>query len=67
MYYYYLRLLLLPNEGTQIPGLAYPTVKPQKQEPDVKTAIETLDRFPSRIDPIKVTVISINVVRRIPR
>lgn len=58
VYFYYLKLLLHPNEAVKVPGLAYPTEEPQQPEPDIKKALETLDRFPSRIDPIKVKMIA---------
>jgi len=51
VYYYLLKLLLQPNEALAIPGLAYPLTE---RKTDIKTALEVLDRFPARIDPIKV-------------
>nr|CAG4646809.1 EOG090X0131 [Megafenestra aurita]SVE92222.1 EOG090X0131 [Megafenestra aurita] len=53
VYFYLLKLLLRPNDAIKIPGLLYLSEEPQQQQPDIKKAIETLDRFPSRIDPIK--------------
>nr|CAG4642300.1 EOG090X0131 [Evadne anonyx] len=50
VYYYLLKLLLQPSEASTIPGLAYP---PSERKSDVKTALEILDRFPARIDPIQ--------------
>ena len=54
MYFYFLKLLLRPDDAVKIPGLAYPTEELHQRKPDVERALETLDRFPSRIDPIKV-------------
>ncbi len=53
VYFYLLKLLLQPHQAARIPGLAYPATDIQRQ-PDVATALNILDRFPSRIDPIKV-------------
>nr|CAG4638944.1 EOG090X0131 [Daphnia magna]SVE82916.1 EOG090X0131 [Daphnia magna] len=53
VYFYLLKLLLRPDDAVKIPGLAYPNEEPQQRQPDVERALETLDRYPSRIDPIK--------------
>lgn len=57
-----LKLFLQPNDAAKIPGLAYPAEDTQRQ-PDVDQAIEVLERFPSRIDPIKVGEFYVSLVR----
>ncbi|EFX65321.1 hypothetical protein DAPPUDRAFT_219389 [Daphnia pulex] len=53
VYFYLLKLLLRPDDAVKIPGLAYPTEEPHQRQPDIERALETLDRFPSRLDPVK--------------
>ena len=51
-----MKLLLQPNDAIKIPGLKYP-VEDVHQQPDIAKALEMLDSFPSRIDPVKVCFI----------
>ena len=61
VYYYLLKLLLQPDEALKIPGLAYPLLE---RKSDLRTALDVLDRFPSRIDPIQV-IEQLNICERI--
>jgi len=54
VYYYLLKLLLQPDEALKIPGLAYPLLE---RKSDLRTALDVLDRFPSRIDPIQTLLL----------